>query len=65
MLFLELIGEQKVTVVVSILQVQVEHRKQKQQMPLTVVKGVGPTLLGRKWLPVYSARLETNPQPED
>ena len=41
--------EQKLTVLGEI-QVQVEHRKQKQQMPLIVVKGEGPTLLGRDWL---------------
>ena len=41
--------EQKLMVLGEI-QVQVEHRKQKQQMPLIVVKGEGPTLLGRDWL---------------
>ena len=41
--------EQKLTVLGEVL-VHLEHRKQKQQMPLIVVNGKGLTLLGCDWL---------------
>ena len=36
--------------VVEILDVEVEYNKKRKRLPVTIVQGNGPTLLGKSWL---------------